>query len=107
MTETYRDKFISDVTARLKNKIDMASGSMDLKPKELAQFTLGMSCALDAIISLTDDRTVIGAPYRIYPVEYIAVPQMHEPIAMYVPKVADKYNTHESLIDAIWAEVNT
>lgn len=77
-----RGAFIQDVADGLKEKIAMVQGSMDLPPELVPTFKLGMCAATDVILKLVDNRTTSKAEYRIYPVEYVAVPDK-EPVDWY------------------------
>lgn len=102
----YRDEFIDDVAAGLKDKIGMVLGSMDLNPELLPAFKLGMQCATDVILNLTDGNDSSKAPYRIYPVEYVAVPEK-DPITFYDYSRGTEHSKPNDLIAEIWDKVNS
>lgn len=102
-----RQRFIDDVARGLKDKVETVKGSMDLSPKMMPAFMLGMNAAADVILGLTDGKATSNAPYRIFPVEYVAVPA-EEPITYYdYDRGIGRSGETNDLLKEIWDRVSS
>lgn len=102
-----RGAFIQDASEALKEKVEMVKGSMDLSPEKLPAFILGMHMATEVFLRLTDSRVGSAAEYRIYPVEYVAIPDK-EPVTYYdYRRINQPGDTTNDLLREIWEKVSS